>query len=186
MRKFISNLRKVTDFGVKGSFGLTGDLYTDLAKIDHETIDLLEKISLLDVLPATSTRLPSKKIVDPSGENISYLPMLEYIESTQGSLIEKLLPNYHRKLAQKDLFVRKQVSYEKRSQTVAILVDNSGSMDQPNKRAWVTALLFNRFKACKEGNITLYISTFIDEPDGFTKVTAKDNVEKFIKKKFCF
>lgn len=142
----------------------------------------LRYIALLSKKKAFLKR-QGKLVKAPGGKIHKYTPMDDFQEIYNMDLIQMVLPNFKLKLAQKDIYVRSKFDKVERGQNLMIIVDDSGSMNEDDKRAMVQAALTLKFRDASENN-TIYISMFETEIKGFVKIvkgmTFKD-IENMIR-----
>jgi len=73
------------------------------------------------------------------------------------------MPTFNYKFATKQLIVKKNKVANK--QSLFLLIDDSGSMDERKKVSWLRALLLNRLQAVIDGKAILFNTTFIGDID---------------------
>jgi len=110
------------------------------------------------------------------------LATTENIQMTEHGQISRLanfssmgMPTFNYKFATKQLIVKKNKVANK--QSLFLLIDDSGSMDESKKRRWLQALLLNRLQAVIDGKAELYITTFIGDIDEFDTIKASTKEE---------
>jgi len=107
--------------------------------------------------------------------------MRDYAQIAQVDLYQRLFPNFPVKLLMKDLVVSVPVDRKEQKQKIIILLDFSGSMNEPFKQDWVNAILIDRFRYVIKGEAEVFFSYFVDNPEEmhFHHVHDKASVIRF-------
>lgn len=106
-----------------------------------------------------------------------YTPMESFDEIFHMDMTSIVLPNFRTKLAQKDVYVRSRFEKVERGQNVIIIIDDSGSMSDEEKRAMLKAALTLKIRDASEAH-NIYIGTFETRLFGFTKVEKGTKFEQ--------
>jgi hypothetical protein len=148
-----------------------------LATLNSENRDLLAKLALLgDRGKIRSQRTsPTNKLAQ----------MSEYSQVGRvNGMSNVLLPTFGYKFATKQLVVREPEQSTR--QTLVLLIDNSGSMDETDKLSWVKAIVVDRLDAVSRGEAELYIGWFecsLDE-ENIVKIANKKEAIAFLQEGF--
>lgn len=110
--------------------------------------------------------------------------MTDYDQMHRIEPYQRFLPNFDIRFLTKDLIVNLPVRTSEKKQVLIIIVDMSGSMNNPKKQLWVNALLIDRFKYVMKGEAEIYISGFVSRPEQlkFMHIKNSKDVENFWKK----
>lgn len=147
---------------------------TGLANLTEEQKDLIEKLAILGERGAIRARRTSPKN--------TLVQMSDYSQVARvNSVSELVMPLFGYKFATKQLIVREPEQSTK--QTLVLMIDDSGSMDTPEKLAWVRALIINRCDAVARGEAELYIGFFLNtfDNENVTKIATKKDALEYIK-----
>lgn len=122
----------------------------------------------------------SEKIVANS-DQYSTMIMRDYSQIHMMSLMQKVYPNFRSKFLTKDLTVNVPVDRKEQIQKIIILLDYSGSMNEPEKQVWVNAILIDRFRYVMKGEAEVFFSYFVEDCDelNFQHIKDRDDVIKF-------
>jgi uncharacterized protein with von Willebrand factor type A (vWA) domain len=107
--------------------------------------------------------------------------MRDYSQIHMMSLMQKVYPNFRSKFLTKDLTVNVPVDRKEQIQKIIILLDYSGSMDEPEKQVWVNAILIDRFRYVMKGEAEVFFSYFVYDTDQlqFQHIKNREDVIKF-------
>jgi len=148
----------------------------------NKKMSILNKVSLIGHL---GEQFKVEKEVDEkivSNSDIYAKKMMrDYAQIAQVDLYQRLFPNFPVKLLMKDLVVSIPVDRKEQKQKIIIILDYSGSMDDPFKQDWVNAILIDRFRYVMQGEAEVFFSYFVDNPDEmhFQHVHDRQSVIKF-------
>jgi len=122
----------------------------------------------------------SEKIVANSDE-YSKMIMRNYDQMTMIDIYQRLLPNFDIKFLTKDLTVNVPVDRKEQMQQIIIILDFSGSMDEPEKQTWVNAILIDRFKYVMKGEAEVFFSYFVHDAEklDFQHIKNREDVINF-------
>lgn len=122
----------------------------------------------------------SEKIVANS-DQYSTMIMRDYSQIHMMSLMQKVYPNFRSKFLTKDLTVNVPVDRKEQIQKIIILLDYSGSMNEPEKQVWVNAILIDRFRYVMKGEAEVFFSYFVYDTDQlqFQHIKNREDVIKF-------
>lgn len=123
-----------------------------ISKLSKKDIDIIEKLSILNSLSFQSRKKGHKQTQNMM-RNYDELPRLV-------SKVDLLKPDFKLKFAKKDLVVNNHEQGGK--QSLFLMIDNSGSMADSGKVAWVKAIVMNRMEAVIKGKAELYIGWFVE------------------------
>ena len=126
---------------------------------------ILQKISLIQDF-GTEFKV-EKEVIDKIASNSQLTAqriMRDYSQLHMVEAYQRLLPNYHLKLLNKDLVVKVHVERVENKQKIIIIVDFSGSMKDKEKQEWVMALMVDRLKYVIKGEAEVFFSYFVCEP----------------------
>ena len=151
------------------TFNPSGGMVELIDKLSNDQIEMLDKLSILDSNSGIKSQIVGKKR--------EMTQMSEYSEiSRMSNLSGLVMPTFNYKFATKQVIVRKDRQQQK--QLLVLLIDDSGSMNDYEKRDWVRAILTNRYEAIIAGKAELYISTFLkDVSEDFIRVHDKKSVD---------
>lgn len=172
-------LKKVLQFG--------RDLNEEeLKDLSEEDMKFLEYLSLFDEfvnIQASSIRTTEE---DEFSRKKKSRPIREYAEVSKVSPIYYAMPHFSYKFATKQL--NRVIGYEERfqKQILVLVIDDSGSMNEKEKRALVKAILVNRCQAVIKGDATLYVATYEADLDPFVKLETEEDCLAVVKKFFTF
>ena len=143
-------------------------------------LDYLRYLSLLSKKKAFQGT-KSKLVRSEEGKKFKYAPLESISDVMSCDKVDMVLPGFSRKLIEKDLYVRTKFRNEESSQNLIILVDNSGSMRQYNKRSMLKAAIDLKIKYLSEAN-NIYITTFVGNTNYFHKLKEGETMDdlKFI------
>lgn len=151
----------------------------------NKKMSILNKVSLIGKLGSQFKveKEVNEKIVTNS-DTYSKKMMRDYAQLAQVDLYQRLFPNFPVKLLMKDLVVNVPVDRKEQKQKIIIILDFSGSMDEPFKQDWVNAILIDRFRYVMQGEAEVFFSYFVHEPNEmhFHHVHDKESVIKFWQK----
>ena len=133
----------------------------------NEFKDFLNKLALLDSKSFLQTKRVSKKVFSKRMSEYSQISNLTNFSAVG-------MPTYKYKLATKQLNVRQRKQANK--QSLFLLIDDSGSMSDHEKREMLRALLCNRLQAVYDGKAILYIGLF--ESRLYNKIHVIDSKDK--------
>lgn len=116
----------------------------------------------LALLSTKKAFLKSKgKLVRSHTGNVNkYCQMEEFSEIFNMNIIDSAMPNFKRKLAQKDVYVKGRFEKQQKGQNLFIIVDDSGSMSEHEKVAMVHAALYLKWKDTSDVH-NVYITKFV-------------------------
>ena len=122
----------------------------------------------------------SEKIVANS-DQYSTMIMRDYSQIHMMSLMQKVYPNFRSKFLTKDLTVNVPVDRKEQIQKIIILLDYSGSMNEPEKQVWVNAILIDRFRYVMKGEAEVFFSYFVYDTEDleFQHIKNREDVIKF-------
>lgn len=122
----------------------------------------------------------SEKIVANS-DQYSTMIMRDYSQIHMMNLMQKVYPNFRSKFLTKDLTVNVPVDRKEQIQKIIILLDYSGSMNEPEKQVWVNAILIDRFRYVMKGEAEVFFSYFVYDTDQleFQHIKNREDVIKF-------
>lgn len=122
----------------------------------------------------------SEKIVANS-DQYSTMIMRDYSQIHMMNLMQKVYPNFRSKFLTKDLTVNVPVDRKEQIQKIIILLDYSGSMNEPEKQVWVNAILIDRFRYVMKGEAEVFFSYFVHECEDlhFQHIKDREDVIKF-------
>lgn len=88
---------------------------------------------------------------------------------------------FRSKFLTKDLTVNVPVDRKEQIQKIIILLDYSGSMNEPEKQVWVNAILIDRFRYVMKGEAEVFFSYFVYDTDQleFQHIKNREDVIKF-------
>lgn len=122
----------------------------------------------------------SEKIVANS-DQYSTMIMRDYSQIHMMNLMQKVYPNFRSKFLTKDLTVNVPVDRKEQIQKIIILLDYSGSMNEPEKQVWVNAILIDRFRYVMKGEAEVFFSYFVYNTEDleFQHIKNREDVIKF-------
>ena len=122
----------------------------------------------------------SEKIVANS-DQYSTMIMRDYSQIHMMNLMQKVYPNFRSKFLTKDLTVSVPVDRKEQIQKIIILLDYSGSMNEPEKQVWVNAILIDRFRYVMKGEAEVFFSYFVYDTEDleFQHIKNREDVIKF-------
>lgn len=148
----------------------------------NKKMSILNKVSLIGRLGEQFKveKEVDEKIVSNS-DTYSKKMMRDYAQLAQVDLYQRLFPNFPIKLLMKDLVVSVPVDRKEQKQKIIIILDYSGSMNDPFKQDWVNAILIDRFRYVMQGEAEVFFSYFVSEADEmhFQHVHDRASVVKF-------
>ena len=148
----------------------------------NKKMSILNKVSIIGSLGEQFKveKEVDEKIVSNS-DTYAKKMMRDYAQIAQVDLYQRLFPNFPVKLLMKDLVVSVPVDRKEQKQKIIIILDYSGSMDEPFKQDWVNAILIDRFRYVMQGEAEVFFSYFVDDPDKlhFTHVHDRESVIRF-------
>lgn len=113
----------------------------------------------------------------PQGNIHKYTLMESFDEIFHMDMTSIVLPNFRTKLAQKDVYVRSRFEKVERGQNIIIMIDDSGSMNDEEKKAMLKAALTLKLMDASDAH-NIYIGTFETSLFGFTKVEKGTRFEE--------
>ncbi len=131
-------------------------------------VAFMKYIALLAKKRAFS-KMGSKLVKEEGGNTVKHSYMENFSEVFSIDMIDSVRPDFNRKLATKDLYVKTRFSKYNKAQNLVILIDNSGSMDDYHKKAMLKAAITLKLKEHSEVN-NIYIGIFEKQVYGFVKV----------------
>lgn len=147
----------------------------ELTDTPYAFADLIEKdlrflkyLALLNNKKAFA-KLAGKLHRDDSGKIVKYREIENMSDLTSSNLMQIAMPDFDRKLASKDLYVKTRFIRKDRGQNLIILVDDSGSMSDRIKAAMLKAAIILKIKEISESH-NVYIGTFERRIFGFMKI----------------
>lgn len=146
--------------------------FGEMLDVDVTFMKYLALLSDKKAFSKTGTKL----VEDPLGRIIKYAEMEQHTDITKMDLLNVAMPNFNRKMATKDIYVKKRFTKVEKAQNLIILVDNSGSMSDERKKGMLKAALCLKIKDVNE-NHNVYVGTFLEDVIGFTKITRETTFE---------
>jgi hypothetical protein len=147
-------------------------------------MDILDKISIVGQLgdQFKVEKEISEKIVSNSNQYAKKI-MRDYAQFSNIELYQKMFPNFFTKFLTKDLTVNIPIDRKEQKQKIIILLDFSGSMDQPEKQIWVNAIMIDRLRYVMKEEAEVFFSYFVHNPDklNFVHLKNRDDVMSFWK-----
>lgn len=137
--------------------------FNELSK--QRKMDVLDKISIVGQLgdQFKVEKEVEEKLVSNSDQYAKKI-MRDYAQFSQIELYQKMFPNFRTKFLTKDLTVNVPVDRKEQKQKIIILLDFSGSMDEPEKQTWVNAILIDRLRYVMKEEAEVYFSYFAHNP----------------------
>lgn len=162
------------------------NILNSLKEIEQEGIDFNEAmemdLSFLKYLAILGKKKAFESPIsilekNPSGKVVKIDQIETYEEILKVDKSEYLLPTFKKKLVEKNLSVRANFHKSQKSQNIIILVDNSGSMRNQEKKAMLKAALMLKIRSASQAN-RIYMSPFIVSPKGFRQIESTDTFEE--------
>jgi hypothetical protein len=134
--------------------------FNELSK--ERKMDILDKISIVGKLgdQFKVEKEVDEKLVSNSDQYAKKI-MRDYAQFSQIELYQKMFPNFRTKFLTKDLTVNVPVDRKEQKQKIIILLDFSGSMDDPEKQIWVNAILIDRLRYVMKEEAEVFFSYFV-------------------------
>lgn len=129
---------------------------TEFINLSDSDKEVLENISIVGKFG----KIKSQKTL--SSFKVSLMEEYSQIASIN-SMSSMLMPTFGYKLATKQVLIKKPRQESK--QSLILLIDDSRSMDVDEKRNWIKAILFDRYKAVEDGKAELFIILFESDAD---------------------
>lgn len=139
--------------------------FGDMLSLD---LEFMKYIALLSKKPSF-LKSKGKVVRDDAGKIIKYSQMENFSEVFHSDLVNMAFPDFNKKLATKDMYVKNRFVHQEKSQNLIMLVDDSGSMNDPQKRAMLQAALTLKLSDTSDAH-NLYIGTFEMHIYGFKKI----------------
>ena len=183
-QRLISDVRDFSDFE---KIALELEQQTDeqiISKLSGEQNVALAKLSSVLKKTAKFKASSSRRYIpDPNGNVKRPTLMREFSQITSlKPLSQAVMPMFDYKLATKQLVVSQKVKVINQKQLLYLLIDESGSMNNPDRIGYVLAVVLNRLEAVKNGEAVLYISLFDDVIKEPTKIETEAEALDFYKK----
>lgn len=141
----------------------------------EQDIDYLKYIALLNDKKAFA-KSTGRLHRDPTGRIIKLVQMESFGEIYNMDLLQVAMPNFRKKLATKDIYVRNRFDRREKGQNLIVLVDDSGSMSHSIKKAMLKAAICLKIRDISEAH-NLYIGTFEKHVFGFKKIERDTKFE---------
>lgn len=122
-------------------------------------------------------RKTGKLVRSQQGNVHKYTPMESFDEIFHMDMTSIVMPNFNTKLAQKDVYVRSRFEKVEKGQNIIIIIDDSGSMNQDEKKAMLRAALTLKLRDASDAH-NIYIGTFERSLYGFKKVEKGTRFEE--------
>jgi hypothetical protein len=156
--------------------------FNELSK--QRKMDILDKISIVGKLgdQFKVEKEVDEKLVSNSDQYAKKI-MRDYAQFSQIELYQKMFPNFRTKFLTKDLTVNVPVDRKEQKQKIIILLDFSGSMDDPEKQIWVNAILIDRLRYVMKEEAEVFFSYFVyrSEHLNFHHLKNREDVMDFWK-----
>ena len=162
---------------------LNGQLELNKLNRNHN-IEILNKISIIGDL---GTQFKVEKgigeVETPNSDIFRKRMMRGYDQIRLIEMYQRMLPTYKMKFLTRDLIVNVPVQINEKKQKIIILLDQSGSMNDHTKQAWVNALLVDRFRYVIKGEAEVFFSFFTSSNSNLSFKHIKDQagVDRFWK-----
>lgn len=139
--------------------------FGELLEMDFDFLHYLALLSKKKAFAKTEG-----KLVRSENGPFSKYTMMEHInEIGNMDLFQAAMPDFHKKVATKELDVRSRYEKKIKSQNLIILIDDSGSMNDPEKMNMLKAALTLKIKEHSPSN-NIYIGTFETRIFGYMKI----------------
>jgi uncharacterized protein with von Willebrand factor type A (vWA) domain len=180
-----------TEVDMKKGLDFDRTLYTDPSINEQLNLNEMSKersmeiLNLLSLVGEFGTEFKVEKEIDEKivANSDQYLKtiMRSHDQLTMIDLYQRLLPNFDIKFLTKDLTVNVPVDRKEQKQKIIIILDFSGSMDDPEKQIWVNAILIDRFKYVMRGEAEVFFSYFVHDADDleFQHIKNREDVISF-------
>lgn len=160
---------------------LNGQL--DQNKLNRQNkMEILNKISIIGDLGTQFKVEKGIGEVEAANSDIFRKRMMRgYDQIRLIEMYQRMLPTYKMKFLTKDLIVNVPVQLSEKKQKIIILLDQSGSMNDHTKQAWVNALLVDRFRYVIKGEAEVFFSYFTSSINAlkFHHVKNQKDVDNF-------
>lgn len=154
----------------------------DVSELKNRKMNILSKISMIKNLGSEFKveKEVEEKVVDNS-RILAQRIMRDYSQIANVQMYQRLLPNFNTKLITKDLVVDVHVDKSEHKQKIIILLDYSGSMNEPSKQEWVVAIMLDRLRYAMKEEAEIFFSYFLHSPAElkFTHIYNRDTAIAF-------
>ena len=150
----------------------------------NNKMDILNKISIIGDLGTQFKVEKGMGEVEAANSDIFRKRMMKsYDQIRLIEMYQRMLPTYKMKFLTRDLIVNVPVQISEKKQKIIFLLDQSGSMNDYVKQAWVNALLVDRFRYVIKGEAEVFFSFFTSSNSGlgFQHIKDQASVDRFWK-----
>ncbi len=161
-------------------------VYNELLDSNHfskaHKISVLNKLSMVKNLGSEfkiEKEVEEKRVAN--SHIVSKKLMRDYSELHHVELYQRLMPTFNLKLLTKELIVNVPVDRTEHKQKIIMLLDYSGSMNDPRKQEWVVAILVDRLRHAMKEEAEIFFSYFINDKRqmSFHHLYDRESVLKF-------
>jgi hypothetical protein len=134
--------------------------------LSREQVSLLKQLSVFDKMEGLAAKKIKSEEEDPLSKTKEFVRMRKFSDIAKLENKSVMLdPDFEEKMLKKSFYLEKGIKVKEVKQSLIMLIDDSGSMNNYKKVGWVKALMLNRCNEVSKGEAELFICTFETQLD---------------------